>query len=93
MDPTSVGQPPVNEGHCVVETPTSGGCQPLSKPAHVAFARKSNVRQLEPGTAIDEDLVRTVDQDVAHPRLVQQRLQRASADTVASQRFHGVEYG
>ena len=38
MDPTSVGQPPVNEGHRVVETPTSGGCQPLSKPAHVAFA-------------------------------------------------------
>jgi hypothetical protein len=70
MDPSSVCQPRVNEGHRVVETPTNGGCQTLSKPAHVAFALKSNVRQLEPGTAIDEDVVRTVDQNVGHPRLL-----------------------
>jgi hypothetical protein len=69
VDPSSVCQPRVNEGHRVVETPAYRGCQTLSKPAHVAFAWKSNVRQLEPGTAIDEDVVRTVDQDVGHPRL------------------------
>ena len=93
MDPASVGQPRVDERHRIVETPTNGGCQALGKPAHVAFARKSEIRQLEPGTAIDEDLVRTVDQDVGHPRLVQQRLQWTSADTVPPQRLHGVEYG
>jgi hypothetical protein len=75
MDPTSVGQPRVDKGHRIVESPTNGGCQPLSKPPHVAFARKSKFRQLEPGTAIDEDLIRTVDEDVGHPRLAQQRLQ------------------
>jgi hypothetical protein len=69
MDPTSFGQPRDNEWHRIVETPAYRGCQTLSKPAHVAFAWKSNVRQLEPGTAIDEDVVRTVDQDVGHPRL------------------------
>ena len=69
----------------LVETPAYRDCQPLSKPAHVAFARKSNVRQLEPGTAIDEDLIRTVDQDVGHTRLVKQCFQWASADTVAQE--------
>ena len=59
----------VAEGCRLVETPAYRDCQTLSKPAHVAFAWKSNVRQLEPGTAIDEDVVRTVDQDVGHPRL------------------------
>ena len=43
----------------------------LRKLAHVAFARKSKAGQLEPSTAIDKDLVRTVDKDVGHPRLVQ----------------------
>ena len=49
--------------------------------------------QLEPSTAIDEDLVRAVDQHVSHAGLVQLRLQWTSADTMGSQRFHGVEHG
>jgi hypothetical protein len=36
-------------GRSIVETPAYRDCQMLSKPAHVAFAWKSNVRQLEPG--------------------------------------------
>jgi hypothetical protein len=67
MDPAAVGQPPLDKWHRIVETPAYRDCQMLSKPVHVAFAWKSNVRQLEPGTAIDEDVVRTVDQDVGHP--------------------------
>jgi hypothetical protein len=92
MDPTAVDQPGIDERHCIVQTPSDGGCQPLSKPAYVALAGKSKLRQLEPGTAIDEDLVRTVDEDVGHPRLTQQRLQWTGADTVPPQRLHGVEY-
>src|SRR5215218_9765897 len=72
MDPASVGQPCVNEGHRIVETPTNRGCQTLCQPAYVAFAPKPNAGQLEPGTAIHKDLVCTVDEDVGHPRLVQQ---------------------
>jgi hypothetical protein len=93
MDPTPVGESRVNERHRVVKTPTDGGRQTLSKLAHVAFAGKSEVRQLEPGTAIDEDLVGAVDQDVSHSGLMQQRLQWTSAHTVPPQRLHGVEYG
>jgi hypothetical protein len=37
------------EGIRIVETPAYRDCQTLSKPVHVAFAWKSNVRQLEPG--------------------------------------------
>jgi hypothetical protein len=93
MDPASVGQPCVNEGHRIVETPTNRGCQTLCQPAYVAFAPKPNAGQLEPGTAIHEDLICTVDEDVGHPRLVQQLFQWTRADAVPAQRLDGVEYG
>jgi hypothetical protein len=93
MHSASVGQPCVNERHCIIEAPPNGSCQALGEPAYIPFAWKSEISQLEPSTAIDEDLVRAVDQHVGHPRLVEQRLQWTSADTVSSQRIHSVEYG
>src|SRR5215217_8881300 len=93
MDPASVGQPCIDEGHCIVETPTNRGCQTLCQPANVSFAPKPNAGQLEPGTAIHEDLICTVDEDVGHPRLVQQLFQWTRADAVPAQRLDGVEYG
>ena len=86
------GQPRVDEGHRIVEAPTDRGCQPLGEPAYVAFARESKIRQLEAGTTIDEHLIRAVDQNIGHPRLMKQRLQWAGAHAVPSQRLHGVEH-
>jgi len=82
MHPTSVGQPRVNERHRVVKAPTDSGCQALGELAHVAFAGESEIGQLEPGTAIDEHLVRAVDQDVCHPRLVKQWSRTAESLTM-----------
>ena len=93
MHSASVGHPCVNERHCIVETPPNRSCQALGKSTYIPFARKSEISQLEPSTAIDEDLVRAVDQHVGHPGLMEQRLQRTSADTMPPQRLHGVEYG
>jgi hypothetical protein len=70
-DTVTVVQPRIDKGIGIIETSTNRGCQTLRKPADVAFARKSNAGQLQPGTAIDKDLVRTVDKDDGHPRLVQ----------------------
>ena len=60
----------------LVEAPPHRSCQALGEPAYIPFARKSEISQLETCTAIDEDLVRAVDQHVGHAGLVQQRLQR-----------------
>jgi hypothetical protein len=93
MHPASVGHPCVNERDCIVEAPANRSGQALGEPAYIPFAWKSEISQFEPSTAIDEDLVRTVDQHIGHSRLVEQRLQWTSADTISSQRLHGVEYG
>jgi hypothetical protein len=93
MHPTSVSQPCINERHRIVEPPTDGRGQALGELAYVAFAWEPEIGQLEAGAAIDEHLVRAVDQDICHPRLMQQRFQKAGTDAVSSQRLHGVEYG
>jgi hypothetical protein len=93
MHPASVGQPCIHERHCIVEASPNGGRQALGEPAYIPFAWKSEFSQLEPSTAIDEDLVRAVDQHVGHAGLVEQRLQWTSTDTMPTQRFHGVEHG
>jgi hypothetical protein len=64
----------------------------LGQPAYISLARESKIGQLEPSAAIDEDLVRAVDQHVGYPWLAEQRLQWTSADTMPPQRLHGVEY-
>jgi hypothetical protein len=92
MHPASVGHPCVDERCCIVEAPPNGGCQALREPAYIPFAWESNLSQLEPSTAIDEDLARAVDQNVGHSGLMEQRLQWTSADTMSPQRLHGVEY-
>jgi hypothetical protein len=93
MHPASVRHPRVDERRCIVEAPPDRSCQTLRQPAYVPFARKSEISQLEPSAAVDEDLIWAVDQHVGHPRLMEQRLQWTSADTVPPQPLHRVEYG
>jgi hypothetical protein len=91
VHPASVGHPCVNEWHCIIETPACRGCQALSEAAYVRLGWESEIGGLKPAAAIDEDLVRAVDQHVCHPRLAEQRLQWPRADTVPPQPLDGVE--
>jgi hypothetical protein len=93
MHPASVGQSRVDERHRIIEASADSGGQALGELANVAFTWEPKIGQLEAGTAIDEHLVRAVDQDICHPRLMEQRLQETGAHAVPAQRINSVQYG
>jgi hypothetical protein len=92
MHATAVRQPGVNERHRIIQTPTYRGSQALGEPAYIAFVRESEVGQFKAGATINEDLIRTVDQDIGHTPLPEQWLQHTRPDTVSPQRLHGIKH-
>ena len=87
------GQSYVGVRRRVVETASAGGDQPLREPSYGVLGRRADVGPLQPGPAVDVDLVGTVDQHVGDARLPQQRIQRPGADHLAAQRLVDREHG
>jgi hypothetical protein len=88
VHPAPIGKPGVDERYRIVKAPADGRGQSLGESPHLALAGESEVGELESGTAVDENLIRTIDQDVGDSWLPKQRLQRTGTHTVLSQRLH-----
>jgi hypothetical protein len=87
MEARAVGEPDVDMRDGVVEPAATGRSQPLGESAHGGVVGERDVRALEPRAAVEVDLVGAVDQDIGDAGQPQQRLQRAGAEHVASQRL------
>jgi hypothetical protein len=88
VHPAPIGKPGVDEGHRIVKAPTDGRGKSLGESPHLALAGESEVGELESGAAVDENLIRTIDQDVGDSWPPKQRLQRTGTHAVPSQRLH-----
>ena len=84
VEAAAVGEPEVAVGRGVVEPATTQGGEALGQAADGGLLREPDRCQLEPGTAVEVDPVRTVDQDVGDVRGPQQRLERSRTDHVAA---------
>ena len=93
MQAAAVGQPEVDERRRVVEPPPAQRGQPLGQPAYGVVVGEPHRRRLEAVAAVDEDLVRAVDQDVGDAGQPEQRLERPGAEHVAAQRLVDREHG
>ena len=93
MTSAAVGQPQVGERRGVVEAPTGHGGEPLGEPPHRLVVGETYGGRLEPVATVDVDLVGSVDQHVGDAGLPEQRLERAGAEHVATQRFVDGEHG
>ena len=93
MEPAAVAQPQVDVGRSIVEPSTCSSGQPLSQASDRIVVEEGDRRRLQTGTAIDEDLLRSVDEHVGHPWKPQQRLQRPGADHVTTQHLEDRQDG
>ena len=74
-------------GGAVVEPATGHRRQPLGQPSHGLVVGEPHRGRLEAVAAVDEDLLRPVDEHVGHARQPEQRFERPGAQHVTSQRF------
>ncbi|MNP07683.1 hypothetical protein D3C76_997180 [compost metagenome] len=85
VDPAAVGQARVHHRARLVQAPPERGEDALDEPLHVRLVDEAEVATVQHPVALDEDPVRTVDQDLGDRRIAQQRFQRAEADQLVDQ--------
>ena len=80
VDAGAVGQAGIHHGRRLVDAAAERGDDPVDDPHHVVVVLEHDVGELEPALALDVDLARAVDHDLADALVAQERLERAEAD-------------
>ncbi len=80
MQAHATGQPRVDIGAGVVETPPGRRRQPLRETPHVVVRAKDDGRLPQPAPVVDPHLPGSVDQHIGHPGFGEQALKRAGPD-------------
>jgi hypothetical protein len=91
VEAATVIQPDIYVRRRVVESPSTPGRQPLSKPSDGRVVAEVHGRALKPSAEVHEDLARTVDDDVGDAIKLEQLLERSEPGCVAAQSLDDVQ--
>ncbi|MNI19368.1 hypothetical protein D3C73_728040 [compost metagenome] len=80
VDPRTVLEPGIHQGRGLVDTPTQAGDDAVNDVQQMLIIAKTHIGALQFAEALDIDRGMTVDQNVGHAVISQQRFQRAKAE-------------
>ena len=80
VDPRAIGQPRIDHRRGLVDSAADAGYNPPNHVEQVRVVLESHLGWIQLAFALDVNLARPVDQDVADGVVAQQRLQRAQAE-------------
>ena len=91
MQANSIGEGCIAPRRGVVEAPAGQSGQPLRQSTYGSVVAESHRHAFEAPAAIDPNGIGSVDEDIGHRGVMEERLQRAGADEFTPQRLDHVE--